>query len=218
MTRSKATFIVVTVLLTCCYPLSGQETQEETNKTIEAPSPDGQFAFRHTRESGSETDSEMQPKQTYDLIEKQSGKVLKTVAESDPDMGPSARFNMNVLWRPDSKAFALTAMLWKRGSQVAVYMRDGSTFREIKLPELVADIPEKVKGGKSFPHVAELNSQSATRWQEDGSLVVEIENMIDGNNGSITATRTVVLGFDRSDKARIVRSTIEFAVEKAESD
>jgi hypothetical protein len=121
---------------------------------------------------------------------------------------------MEVLWKPDSKAFALTAMLWKRGSYVAVFVRNGSTFREIKLPELLADIPEKVKGGKSFPHVAELNSQSAKRWQKDGSLVVEIENVIDGNEGSITATRTVVLGFDRSDKARVLKSAIKFAVEK----
>ena len=140
-------------------------------------------------------------------------KVLTSVAESDPDRGSSARFNMEVLWRPDSKAFALTGTLWKRGSYVAVYARDGSTFREIKLPELVADIPEKVKGGKSFPHVAELNSQSAKRWQKDGSLVVEIENMVDGNEGSITATRTVVLGFDRSDKAKVQKSKIKFMTE-----
>jgi hypothetical protein len=137
-----------------------------------------------------------------------------SVAESDPDFGPSARFNLEVLWRPDSKAFALTATLWKRGSYVAVYVREGSTFREIKLPELVADIPEKVKGGKSFPHVAELNSQSAKRWQKDGSLVVEIENMVDGNDGSVTATRTVVLGFDRSDKAKILKSRIKFVTDK----
>ena len=88
---------------------------------------------------------------------------------------------------------------------MAVFVRNGSTFREIKLPELLADIPEKVKEGKSFPHVAELNLQSAKRWQQDGSLVVEIENMIDGNEGSITATRTVVLGFDRSDKAKVLK-------------
>ena len=92
--------------------------------------------------------------------------------------------------------------------------RHGSTFRKIELPKLVADIPERVKGGKNFPHVNELNSQSARRWQKDGSLVVEIENIVDGNEGSVTATRTVVLGFDRSDKAKVLKSTIKFAVEK----
>ena len=207
MTHLRRTLIVLSIAVACSHPLTGEDTEEGTKKTIEAPSPNGQFAFRHTAESDSE-------KQTYDLIDKGSGKVLMNVAESDPDLGPSARFNMEVLWRPDSKAFALTATLWKRGSNVEVYVRNGSTFRKIELPELVADIPEKVKGGKSFPHVAELNSQSAKRWQKDGSLVVEIENVVDGNEGSVTATRKVVLGFDRSDKGEVLKSTIKFAVEK----
>jgi hypothetical protein len=194
------------MVVTCSHPLCGEDTEEGKKKTIEAPSPDGQFAFRYTAESDSQ-------KQTYDLID-EGGKVLMSVAESDPDLGPSARFNMEVLWRPDSKAFALTATLWKRGSNVEMYVRNGSTFRNIELPELVADIPKKVKGGKSFPHVNQLNSQSAKRWQKDGSLVVEIENMMDGNEGSVTATRTVVLGFDRSDKAKVLKSTTKFAVEK----
>jgi hypothetical protein len=208
MTHLQRSLIVLSILVTCSYPVCGEETEEETKKTIEAPSPDGQFAFRYTGESDSE-------KQTYDLIDKRSGKVLMSVAESDPDLGPSARFNMEVLWRPDSKAFALTAMLWKRGSNVEVYVRNGSTFRHIELPELLADITEKIKGGKSFPHVVELNSQSAKRWQKDGALIVEIESIQDGGgDGSITATRTVVLTFDRSDKAKIRKSTMKVAVEK----
>jgi hypothetical protein len=207
MAHLQRILIVLSILVTCSHLVCGEETEEETKKIFEAPSPDGQFAFRYTGESDSE-------KKTYDLIDNASRKVLMSVAESDPDFGPSARFNMEVLWRPDPKAFALTATLWKRGSYVAVYVREGSTFREIKLPELVADIPEKVKGGKSFPHVAELNSQSAKRWQKNGSLVVEIENMVDGNDGSVTATRTVVLGFDRSDKAKILKSRIKFVTEK----
>src|SRR5438874_857123 len=99
-----------------------------------------------------------------DVVLLKSGEKVegRITAESDLDLGPSARFNIErVLWRADSKAFALTAMLWKRGSSVSVFVRDGSSFREIKLPELAADVPEKVKGGKSFPHIAESNSQSA---------------------------------------------------------
>jgi hypothetical protein len=208
MTHLQRSLIVLSILVTCSYPVCGEETEEETKKTIEAPSPDGQFAFRYTGESDSE-------KQTYDLIDKRLGKVLMSVAESDPDLGPSARFNMEVLWRPDSKAFALTAMLWKRGSNVEVYVRNGSTFRHIELPEVLADITEKIKGGKSFPHVVELNSQSAKRWQKDGALIVEIESIQDGGgDGSLTATRTVVLTFDRSDKAKIRKSTMKVAVEK----
>jgi hypothetical protein len=96
MTHLQTTLIVLSILVTCSHPLCGEEKEEGTKKTIEAPSPDGQFAFRYTGESESE-------KQTYDLIDKKLGKILQSVAESDPDLGPSARFNMHVLWRPDSK-------------------------------------------------------------------------------------------------------------------
>lgn len=200
--------IALSILAACSSLVWAEDAEDGTKKKIvEAPSPDGQFAFRYTGKSDEE-------KQTYDLFKKASGKVVKTVAESDPDLGPSARFHMAVLWRTDSKAFAVTGTLWKRGSYVAVFMRDSATFREIKLPELLAEIPDKVKGGKSFPHINQLNSQSAKRWQKDGSLVVEIQNIVDGEAGSLTATRTVVLGFDRSDKARILKSTIKFKTEK----
>src|SRR5438093_69480 len=107
MTHLQRSLIALSILVTCSYPVCGEETEEETKKTIEAPSPDGQFAFRYTGESDSE-------KQTYDLIDKRSGKVL-------------------------------------------------------------------IHGG---------------------------------GDGSITATRTVVLTFDRSDKAKIRKSTMKVAVEK----
>src|SRR5882757_5902615 len=198
MVRLQTTLIALSIFVTCFHSVSGQENGDETPQTIENPSLDGRFAFRNTGDSDSE-------KQTYDLIDKGSGKVLKSVAESDPDLGPSARFNMSVLWRSDSKAFALTATLIKLGSEVSVYLQEGTTFRKIKLPKLSADIPEKIKRGKSFPHVSELDSWSAKQWQKD----------VDGNDGSITATRTVVMGFDRSDKAKVLKSTIKFAVEKS---
>jgi len=208
MTHLQRTLILLSILVTCSNPICGQETEEGTKKTIEAPSPDGQFAFRYTGESDSE-------KQAYALIDKGSGKVLTSVAESDPDLGPSARFHIKgVLWRPDSKAFAVTAMLWKRGSSVSVFVRDGSAFREIELPPLPAEVPQKAKRGMDLQHVAELDSQSAIRWEKDGSLVVQIETVVDGNEGSVTATRAVVLALDRSDKAKVRKSTIKFAVEK----
>jgi hypothetical protein len=56
----------------------------------------------------------------------------------------------------------------------------------MKLPELSIEIPEKAKKGKNFPHVAELDSQSAKRWQKDGSLVVEIETVVDGEGAPLS--------------------------------
>src|SRR5436305_451196 len=110
MLRLQTTLIALSIFVTCFHSVSGQQNGEETPQTSENPSPDGRFAFRNTDDSDSE-------KQTYDLIDKGSGKVLKSVAESDPDLGASARFNMSVLWRSDSKAFALTATLIKLGSE-----------------------------------------------------------------------------------------------------
>jgi hypothetical protein len=218
--RLRTLLILLPILLVGFHPVYGQETEHGSKKKIEAPSPDGKFAFRYATKSDSDTDADSDSdseKQTYDLIDKKSGKVLTSVAESDPDLGPSARFNIEkVLWKPDSKAFALTAMLWKRGSSVSVFARDGSAFHNLELPDLEADVPDKVKRGKNFQHVSESNSQSAVRWQKDGSLVVEIETIVDGNEEglSITANRTVVLGFDQSHKAKVLKSTIKFKVEK----
>jgi len=211
MTHFKRVFTGLTILLICLHPICGQETENETKKTIEAPSPDGKFAFQY----GSDSDEE---KQTYELIDKQSGKLVTTVAESDPDLGASARFHMDVLWRPDSKAFALTATLIKLGSEVTVFMRDGSTFRKIKLPALGAEITDKARKGKSFPHIAEMDSHRAVQWQKDGSLVMQIESMQDGEAGSITATRTAVLAFVRSEKAKVLKSTIKFTFKKPEDE
>jgi len=93
-------------------------------------------------------------------------------------------------------------------------MPEAATYQKIELPELpAADIPEKLKHGKKFPHVASLNWQEAREWKKDGSLVVSIDTMIDGAGSSITATRTVVVGFDRTGKARIVKSTIKYETE-----
>ena len=201
-------YLIALLVLVSPSVLRAEETEDTPKKTIEFPSPDGRFAFRY---SGGKSEEE---KQTYDLIEKASGKVVKIVAESDPDLGPSARFTMEeVLWRSDSKAFALTAFLWKRGSSLFVFVRDGSTFRKIKLPELSIEIPEKAKEGKNFPHINQLDSQTAKGWQKDGSLLVEIETIVDGEGGTLTATRSVVLGFDRSNKAKILKSAIKFTLE-----
>lgn len=206
MTHLPRNLIALSILVIGSHLVSGAETGKGTKKNSEARSPDGQFAFRSTGNSDTE-------KRTYDLIDTASGKTLMTVARQDADPDPSARFSMKVLWRPDSKAFALAANLWKRGSEVHVYSRDRSAFHEIKVPELTVDIADKVKDGKTFSHISELNSQSPKRWQKDGSLVVEIETMVDGDNRTLTAKRTVVLGFNQPGKASILKSTTKYDVE-----
>jgi hypothetical protein len=201
--------LILSLILVRPDLIRGEKTDDAPKKSIEFLSPDGRFAFRY---SGDKSEDEIQ---TYDLIDKRSRKVVTKVAESDPDAGPSMRFTMEkVLWRPDSKAFAVTAFLWKRGTSLIVLARGGSTFREIELPNLSIEIPEKEMKGKDFPHIVELDSAKAKRWQKDGSLLVGIEMIVDGEAGILTANRTVVLGFDQFGKAKILRSTTKFAINK----
>ena len=98
---------------------------------------------------------------------------------------------------------------------VDIYSRAAGTFQKIDLPDLPeANIPEQLKHGRKFPHFANLNWQEAKEWKKDGSLVVTIDTTVDGEGRSITATRTVVLGFDKAGKAKIVNSTIKYKTEK----
>ena len=178
-------------------PAAGKEEEKES----ESPSPDGKFAFL-TDYAGD--------LHTIDLIDAKSKKVVLRVGEEDSEM-----VHYSVLWAPDSKRFALMTRYGHPIQGIDVFFRSGDRFHKIKLPKLPeAKIPERLKRGKSFPHVAGLDWTTAEAWKKDGSLVVSIVTMIDGGDGgSITATRTVVLGFDRAGKATILKSTIKFETE-----
>jgi hypothetical protein len=173
-----------------------QEPVAAPNEDLDWPSPDGKFVFlTSTGNDG----------RTIELIDKASGKKLRI-----GDQDSNAR-SWHVRWAPDSKRFALMTRFGHPFQTLSVYFRDGETFRMIELPELPeANIPEKLKRGKEFPHFAGLNWQAAKAWKKDGSLVVTIDTMIDGAGSSITATRTVVLRFDPAGKAMIVKSTIKY--------
>ena len=169
----------------------------DPKENIDWPSPDGKFAF---------LTAYGEDLHTIDLIDKKSEKKLQRIGEED-----SNRTYWHVLWAPVSNRFALMTRLGHPIQGVDVYFRSAETFRKIELPDMPeANIPERLKHGKKFPHVANLNWQEAKEWKKDGSLVVTIDTMIDGEGSSITATRTVALGFDRAGKARILKSTIKY--------
>lgn len=168
--------------------------------SIDWPSPDGKFAF---------LTAVGEDLRTVDLIDQKSQKKLQRIGEED-----SSQTYWHVLWAPDSIRFALMTRSGHPIQGVDVYFRTAETFQKVDLPDLPeANIPERLKHGKKFPHVANLNWQEAKEWKKDGSLVVTIDTMIDGEGRSITATRTVVLGFDQAGKARIVKSTIKYKTE-----
>lgn len=176
----------------------------DTKLNSEWPSPDGKFAF---------LTSYGQDLHTIDLIDRISGKKLQRIGEKD-----SSQTYWHVLWAPDSNRFIVMTRLGHPAQILEFYSQSGETFRKIEadLPE--ANIPERLKHnkkfhGKTFPHYASLNWQEAREWTKDGSLVVTIDTMIDGEGPSITATRTVLLRFDRTGKARIIKSTIKYETE-----
>ena len=180
-------------------PLFGQGTE----KTTESPSPDGEFAF---------LDTSAPEQRTLDLIEKKSEKVLLRLAESEEGRN---RLVWKVLWTPDSKRFALRYSVIRQTGEVAVYFRTGDTFREVKLPDVPDTVvPDRLKRGKHLEHEAAINSAGVIGWQPDGSLAVEFVSMVDGAGGSATATRSVLFGFTPAGKAKILKSTIKYKVEK----
>lgn len=175
---------------------STSDNEEETTRKIDFASPDEKFAFLLGRG---------EDEQTIDLIDKKTSKVLQHI--DDQDM---SSVYYTVLWAPDSKRFALMTRMGHPNQYVTLYFQKGDKFQEIKIPELTVEIPAKIRAGKKHPHVAGNNWQTAEKWNQDGSLVVTIDNTIDGAGHTASATRTVLLGFDKSEKVKILKSTVKY--------
>jgi hypothetical protein len=171
-------------------------TEDDTTKEVDFPSPDGKFAFLIGH-------GEYQ--QSIDLIDKKTEKVVQHIADED-----MSSVNYRVLWAPDSKRFALMTRMGHPNQDVTVYFQKGDKFQEIGIPELTVDIPATIRAGKEHPHVAANNWQSAKKWNKDGSLLLTIDNTVDGAGHTASAMRTVLLGFDKSGKAKILKSTVKY--------
>ena len=175
---------------------SVSDKEDDTTKEVEFPAPDGKFAFLIGH-------GEYQ--QTIDLIDKKTENVLQHIADDD-----MSSVSYKVLWAPDSKRFALMTRAGHPNQDVTVYLLKGDKFQEIKIPDLTVDIPARIREGKQHPHVANNNWQEAEKWNKDGSLRLTIDNTIDGAGHTASATRTVLLGFDKSGKPKILKSTVKY--------
>jgi hypothetical protein len=175
---------------------SEDTTTEGTTKKVDFPSPNEKFAFL----IGHGDDG-----QTIDLIDKKTEKVLQHI--DDLNMGS---VTYRVLWAPDSKRFALMTRAGHPNQDVMVFLQNGKEFQKIKIPKLTAEIPARIKAGKDHPHVAANNWQEAEKWNKDGSLLLTIDNTIDGAGHTASAERTVLLGFDKSGRAKILKSKVKY--------
>jgi hypothetical protein len=177
------------------------DPQDKTEKMIQCPSPDGRFAFLLTRTP--------EGRKTVDLIEKDSGKILHRIVESQDDF--RNRVDANAVWTSDSKEFAFSYTVNRRGSEIAVFSRSGDVFHQIELPKFPrSELPANSGEGK----ITDLDDTHALRWEKDGSLVAEIETKKTRGDDVIVATRTVVLGFDQHGKAKILKTTQKVTTEK----
>jgi len=199
--------VVAVIFAIIAHPISAEEptasptawvsaTKENMTKDVDFPSPDGKLAFLIGH-------GEYQ--QTIDLIDKKTEKVLQHIADED-----MSSVNYNVLWAPNSKRFALMTRQGHPNQNVTIYFLKGDKFEDMGTLDLTVEIPARIKAGKEHPHVAGNNWQSAKKWNKDGSLVVTIDSAIDGAGHSASATRTVLLGFDKSGKFKILKSTVKY--------
>ena len=175
---------------------SVSDAEDDTTKEVEFPSPDGKFAFLI---------GHGEYEQTIDLIDKKTEKVRQHIADDD-----MSSVSYKILWAPDSKRFALMTRAGHPNQDVRVYFLKGDKFQGIKIPELTVDIPKKIRAGKQHPHVATNNWQEAEKWNKDGSVLLTIDNTVDGAGHTASATRTVLLGFDKSGKPKILKSTVKY--------
>jgi hypothetical protein len=186
--------------------LMGADEEEKLTKEVRDPSPDGKYAFIYTKAGLSKS---------YDLIEKKSGKVLTHVADAELADIPQRFDLVGLLWRPDSKAFALTVQVEKRANTVVAFVWNGNAFDNVEIPELLADIPvEYFSNGKRYPHVNTNNSLDAVSWKKNGTLIVEVMNVLDGADGTVEAIRTVELNLRAAGKAEIAKSSVKYTVSK----
>lgn len=175
---------------------ASSDAEEDTTKEVSSPSPDGRFAFLFSRG---------EYEQSIDLVDAKTEKILQHIADHD-----FSSVSYSVLWAPDSKRFALMTRMGHPNQGVDVYLRNGNKFQEIKLPELTVEIPKKILAGKEHPHVVMNHWQQAEKWNKDGSLLLTIDNMVDGASHTARALRTVLLGFDRYGNAKIHNSTVKY--------
>ena len=178
-----------------------QNTHDQTEKSIEYPSPDGRFAFLFTRP--------VDGRKTVDLIQRDSGKVLRRIVQSEGASGD--RLDANMAWTLDSKVFAVGYRLNRRGSEIAVFSRSGEIFHQIKLPKFPrAELPANSGKGE----ITDVDDTHALRWEKDGSLVAEIETKKTRADDVLIATRTIVFGFDQRGEARILKTTQSVTTEQ----
>jgi len=182
-----------TVSISCAL-LVGCSLSLQAGEQIKCESPDGKFALR-------ERFNELNPIHGDSAIIETSTQKVAVQCHGDE---PAA--TEKLVWSKDSRRVA-SFRGNMQGGVARIFFRNGSTFDEIKLPDLPSpQLPDVPKPDAS-------NSESTRRveplrWLESGDLLLEDELQ---NKAGARAALQVTLGFDQENRATIRKSEPEKA-------
>ena len=159
---------------------------------VDSKSPDKQFALRVTRE-------DQQPfRQSAAIVEAKTRKVILDL-DTNKVFDPEAK----LVWSNDSQWAAYVTRIEEEMASVTtrVFVRSGSSFNEIKLPELpAAKVSSQAESEKRSTRI------KPARWSKPGSLDLEYEIITE--SGWRGATKFAVQ-FDRQQPGSIATAELE---------
>ncbi len=175
----------------CCLAVT-----VEGREVVTCKSPDGKFALRHVY-------SDQQP-YTGDttIIEVATRKIILPLdsnwsIEGTAEHPHLQNGELKLLWSPDSQRVAYFA---ENGNDLAtrVFFRSGSSFNEIKLPELPS--PKLPANATTESGTDTTKRVEPMQWLKSGDLVLESEVLSDAWG---RAASKITIGFDQENGASI---------------
>ncbi len=174
--KLKSLSISAGLLASCCLAVS-----LNAGEAITYQSPDGKFALRHVY-------SDREPYNGDTAIIDVA--TRKTVLPLDSNWELGDRGRLKLLWSHDSQRVAYWAENAK-GSSTRVFFRSGSSFNEIKLPELPS--PKRPANPATESGTDTTKRVEPMEWLKSGDLVLESELL---NPGGIRAALKITVAFD----------------------
>ena len=163
-------------------------------------SPDGRYALLVTEDPGGDSE-----KERVELIELATKRVLVPLREAGDDYNIGKKAKLD--WSADSQRVAAYAG-WKRGGMTRLFMREGDTFSEVKLPEL-PNLPDEPSGAMAkntkrvFPRGSRSMISPFVRWLKSGGVVLELSDSWGGESGTWGWHITITVDIDSHRQATI---------------
>jgi len=178
--KLKSLSITAGLLASCCLAVSLNAAE-----TVTCQSPDGKLALRHVY-------SDREPYNGDTAIIEVATRKTVLPLDSNWDIG-----HLKLLWSSDSQRVAYWAENTK-GSSTRVFFRNGSSFNEIKLPELPS--PKLPANAATESGTDTTKRVAPIEWLKSGDLVLESELL---NPGGVRAALKITVAFDAENRASV---------------